>query len=331
MERRRRAYGVFDNSEGSVGDVVSEEERRNVIEEAECGLEKRGLGEGGVEERELVRRVGGRREGSWREGVGIWREYDKEEGVVCGGGGHLKGGKEWEGGIGGGLGIGGNDQGSIFLQRSGGNRDCFWSRRDFRVSDAEEAVVNDECGGGGGRSKLVVDLGSENAAQIHNALHEWEARRREKGIDESEEESGEGRNVRFDEDGRKEIVDGEMDGGGERLLVEKELERGEKEREMRLERRCDVLEVDQNLRVRRRRQNDEREIDEIVGSVVEEKEDLLQNDGVGGGEGGQHRAVLHKLKHFFQVRFPVTQHRCKHLLKFRRDVGSVLIHRQREE
>lgn len=297
---------MLDNREGGVGDVVSEEERRNVIEEAECGLEKRGLGEGGVEERELVRRVGGRRERSWREGVGVWREDDKEEGVVCGGGGHLEGGEEREGGIGGGLGVGGNDQASILLQRSGRNRGYFWSRRSFRISDAKEAIVNDECGGGGGRSELVVDLGSKKTAQVHNTLHEWDARRREKGIDESEEEGGEGRNVCFDENGRKEIVDGEVDGGGEGLLIEKELERGKKEREMGLEARCDVLEVDQNLRVKRRRQRDESEIDEVVGPVVEEEEDLLENDGVGGGEGGKRRAVLHKLKHLLQVRFPVA-------------------------
>lgn len=59
--------------------------------------------------------------------------------------------------------------------------------------------------------------------------------------------------------------------------------------------------------MRGRYKGNQSHVGNVVGSVIECEEKLLKNDRIGGSEGRNRGAILHKMKNFLQVRFPVAQ------------------------
>ena len=116
------------------------------------------------------------------------------------------------------------------------------------------------------------------------------------------------------------------------MSLQEEAQRGEKERKMELERRCDLLEVKKDLRVRERRQRYHGDLGGVEGVVVvEAEEDLLEDDGVRVREGEQRRAVLHEEKNVLQVGLPVQENRAEEEGEFGGDEGGVLVDHEGEE
>ena len=116
------------------------------------------------------------------------------------------------------------------------------------------------------------------------------------------------------------------------MSLQEEAQRGEKERKMKLERRCDLLEVKKHLCVRERGQNHHGDLGGVEGVVVvEAEEDLLEDDGVRVREGEQRRAVLHEEKNVLQVGLPVQENRAEEEGEFGGDEGGVLVDHEGEE